>query len=95
MKPLGQAQYSSMATARSLATMYGATVPASSDFCYIQCEAQNCRWTDDGTTTPTTLVGMILAVGDVLVVTKPNFSKFKIIQAAASAKVNATFYKTG
>lgn len=94
MKPLGQAQYSSMATARSLATMYGATVPASADFCYIQCETQDCRWRDDGVD-PTAAIGQILAAKDTIVLRRAQFANFRMIETAASAKVNISFYKTG
>lgn len=95
-KSLGYAQTTDVATAKTVAEIApSGTIPPTATHAIVQCEAQNCRWTDDGTTTPTASVGMILAVGDILTVSKAQFTKFKIIQAAASAKVNATFYKTG
>lgn len=95
-KNVGYKQTADVSAATSLAALApGGAIPTGCDFVYVQCEAQNCRWTDDGTTTPTANVGMILAVGDIQIIQKSNFSKFKIIQAAASAKVNVTFYKTG
>lgn len=95
-KNVGYKQTTDVSAATSIAGLApGGAIPTGCDFVYVQCESQNCRWTDDGVTTPTASVGMILAVGDVIIVTKPNFTKFRIIQAAASAKVNANFYRTG
>ena len=94
MKPLGQAQNTNVAAAVSLAVLYGASVPASADFCFIQCESQDCRWRDDGVN-PTAGVGQILTAKDTLVLRRAQFAAFKIIETAASAKVNVSFYKTG
>lgn len=93
-RSLGYAQSASLSAARSLATIFGGTVPAASDFCVVQCEAQPCRWRADGTD-PTATVGNLLAAGDTLVVGRAWYARFRIVETAASAKVSVDFQKTG
>lgn len=93
-KNVGTAQATSLSTAVSLATAYGATIPASADYCILQADTQSIRWRDDNTN-PTASVGHLLAAGATLVINKANFSKFKLIETTASAKAMITFYKTG
>lgn len=91
-KPLGYYQDATVSAATSLAGIVGAAVPAEATFAYVQCEAQACRWRDDGVD-PTASVGMTLAVGVVLTILSSQFNGFRIIEAAGSAKVNVQFYK--
>lgn len=94
VKSVGYQQSSSVATAQTLAQLFGAAVPTNADYVVVQCETQNCRWRDDGVA-PTASVGNLLTAGDSIVVRRGQFSKFQIIQVAATAVVNVDFYHTG
>lgn len=85
MKPCGYSQLTA-AAASGLGT-----IPDGAKMALIQPETQNVRWRDDGTN-PTTAIGMVLAAGTTLQYTG-SFSAFKMIEVAATAKINVTFYK--
>lgn len=59
----------------------------------ITTETQAIRWRDDGTD-PTAAIGYLLPAGAELVYTG-DLTKFKYIQAAATAVVNFAFYTSG
>lgn len=75
----------------SLSSAAGLTVPDKATHAFLQPEAQNVRWRDDGVN-PTSSVGMILVANDTLIYTG-NFSAIKFIEVSASAKLNVTYYK--
>lgn len=54
-------------------------------------ETQDVRWRDDGTD-PTATVGMLLKAGTEFVYTG-TLSKIKLLQAAATAKLNVSYYR--
>lgn len=93
-KSRGYYQGSSVAAAKTLAEIAATTVPTDSDYCIVQAQDQNCRWRSDGTA-PTASVGSLLASGDSIIVRRAQYTNFKIIETAASAKVNVEFFKTG
>lgn len=74
----------------SLATAVGLTVPVGATFAIIQAEAQAVRWRDDGTA-PTATVGMTVPAGSELRY-DGNLRGIQFIEAAASAKLNISFY---
>lgn len=82
----GYVQVTSLSTAVGLGT-----IPAGATFALITPETQAIRWRDDGTN-PTTTVGMPLAAGATLQYTG-NLAAFKMIETAATAKVNITYYE--
>src|SRR5262245_10571194 len=57
----------------------------------IQCDTQDVRWTDDGTT-PTSTVGMLLPKGTILEY-EGALEKLKFIEAAASASLSVAYYR--
>ena len=84
-KPNGFQQITSLSASTAL------TVPAGSIFCVFMCEAQAVRWRDDGTA-PTAAIGILLPVntpyeywGDLAAI--------RFFEAAASAKLNVSYYK--
>lgn len=84
LKSLGYEQNTTLNTAKAL------TVPGGAQRALIQATGQNVRWRDDGTD-PTATVGMQLAAGDSLFYTA-DLSALKVIEEAASAKLNVTYY---
>jgi hypothetical protein len=86
LEPAGYTQLTSLAAAAGLGT-----IPSQARIVLIQAETQPIRWRDDGTN-PTTTVGMLLAVGETLVY-NGRLSSIKLIETAASAKANISFYK--
>lgn len=84
--PAGYTQLTSLGSAVGVGTIPTGTVLA-----LIQAETQDVRWRDDGTN-PTSTVGMIFKVNEVYVYTG-NLSALKLIQAAATAKLNISYYK--
>lgn len=84
LEPKGYQQITSLAAAAAL------TIPAGARVAIIECETQNVRWRDDGTD-PTATVGMILETGDEFLYSG-KLSKLKFIEAAASGKLNVSFY---
>jgi len=67
------------------------TPPVGAKLAMIQVEGADLRWRDDGTN-PTNVVGMLLEDGDTLFYTVNDYTKFKMIQAAATATVNISYY---
>ena len=65
-------------------------IPGGSTLAIIQCQGQPVRWRDDGTA-PTSTVGMLMNVGDVLRYDGP-IEKLRFIETAASATLNVSFY---
>lgn len=86
LQPAGYVQITSLSSAVGLGTL-----PDGVTLTLIQAESKNVRWRDDGTD-PTAAVGMILEAGQTLVYTG-NPSEIKLIEVAASAIVNVSFYK--
>ena len=84
MKPVGYLQITTPSTRTLL------TIPSGAQVALIQAEPQNCRWRDDGTD-PTAAIGMQIAAGN-SVLYVGELSAFKVIQEAANAKVNVSFY---
>lgn len=74
-----------------LSAATGLTVPDGTVLAIIQSEAQSVRWRDDGTN-PTASVGMLLETGNSIVY-NGGFAALKLIQTAASAKLNVSYYK--
>jgi hypothetical protein len=60
-------------------------------FALIQAQDKDVRWRDDGTN-PTTTVGIVLAANDSIWYTG-DLKKFRVIETAASAKLNITYYR--
>lgn len=94
LHPKGYAQFTAVSAARTLgvdAPATGATaIPDGAVKALIQPEAQDVKWTDDGTT-PTTAIGNLLKVNTVLEY-EGDLAKFRFIEVAASAKVNVNYY---
>ncbi len=88
LKPLGYTQLTTVGTAGGVGL---GTIPANSRIVLIQAEAQNIRWTDDGSA-PTASVGMILVANSTLIYSGP-MSSVKLIQVAGGGIVNLTFYQ--
>ena len=97
LTPLGYAQYPLAATAESMATMAGGTIPAGALYCLIQLgvggTGVTCRWRDDGTS-PTTTTGFPLLQGVQFLYEGTPLSAFQMIGTAAGpTEVNLSFYK--
>ena len=74
----------------SAATGVG-TIPAGTEVVMLQCETQNVRFRDDGTS-PTASVGMLLVTNTIYTFTASNVAAMKFIETTASAKLNILFY---
>lgn len=85
---LGYTQLTSLGSAVDLGT-----IPAGAETVILQAEAQNVRFRDDGTN-PTATVGMILVVNTMYEFTTAQIARMRVIQAAASAILNISFYGT-
>jgi hypothetical protein len=85
MHTLGFQRLTSLASATSL------TVPNGSMEAFIICTGQTVNWRDDGTA-PTSSIGMPLLVNTPFPYTAGNMSQIQIIQTAASATCNITYY---
>lgn len=93
IKPCGLQQIS----AATLATAQTLTAPTGADrvtVAMIQAEGGACKWTDDGSTTPTATVGMLLSSGETLPY-QGDLSKFQIIRKDATATLNISYYRAG
>jgi hypothetical protein len=66
-------------------------IPSNTETAVIVVEGQDIRWTDDGVTTPTATVGMLLKK-DSTFVYNGEIKNFKAIEVAASAKLNVSYY---
>lgn len=84
LTPKGYQQLTSLASAATL------TVPSGATVALIQAEGQAVRWRDDGTS-PTASVGMLISSGET-VPYSGSLSAFKVIETAASAKLNVSYY---
>ena len=84
--PLGYSQVTSLSSAAGVGT-----IPDGTNLAVIQCESQQVRWRDDGTN-PTTSVGMLMSVGDVMSYDAAKFASLKFIEVTASAKLNIAYY---
>ena len=84
INPKGYQQITALSSAVSL------TVPEGAIRALIQCETQDVRWRDDGTD-PTGAIGMLLKVNTVLEY-DGRLDKLRFIEAAASAKLNVSYY---
>lgn len=80
-------------TALSSAVAVSSSIPAGAQTVLLQSETQNVRYRDDGTD-PTATVGMILVTNTVYEFTIAQIARMKVIEAAASAKLNIAFYGT-
>ncbi len=74
----------------SLAAAVGLAVPSGATYAIIQAETQAVRWRDDGTA-PTASVGMTIPAGGELRY-DGNLRGIQFIEAAASAKLNVSYY---
>lgn len=83
--PQGYQQIETLTSAQNL------TVPASATFAVFVAEGQVVRWRDDGTA-PTTSVGMPLATHTPMTYIG-NLAAFRVIETAASAKLNVSYYR--
>lgn len=88
--PKGYSQIADVSAAAGLETGTLGAIPATAKHVLINPETQSVRWRDDGTN-PTASVGILVAAGDSFVYSGP-LSKIKLIQTAATAKVNLSFY---
>ena len=75
----------------SLSAAAGLTIPSSASWALIECESQQVRWRDDGTA-PTTTVGMLMNVGDILVYDGTKLAALSFIEVTSAAKLNVSFY---
>lgn len=84
--PLGYAQITNLATAVGLGA-----IPAGATVAFINCEASEVRYRDDGTA-PTAAIGMPLNPGQTLQYSG-NLSAIEFIQVVGGAILNVSFYK--
>ena len=85
--PVGYVQSSSFSSAAALPT-----IPASANIALIVVEDQTVRWRDDGSD-PTSSVGMVWNLNTEYMYTG-DLSTIKIIQTAATAKLNISYYSS-
>lgn len=86
VKPLKYEQVTGLNTVKTL------TVPDRGiALVLLQAEAQDVRWTDDGSN-PSASVGMILKAAQPHTEYDGDPTKLKFIEAAATAKLNVTYY---
>lgn len=78
----------------ALATAGGLTVPAGAKSCDITVEGQSVRYTDDGVTTPTSSVGMLLNAGTTLENYSGPMNQLSVIRVADGAKITISYYKS-
>jgi len=92
-KPLAYQQATSLNAAKTTAVATGSAIPSGTVWATVQAEAQDVRYTLDGTT-PTATVGTLLKAGQpatIFLMTELQVAKW--IEATASAKLNFQFYK--
>ena len=68
------------------------TVPARAQFALIRTEVQAVRWTDEGTT-PTTTVGVLLAVADPAMWYSGDLKALLFFEDVAGALVKISYYR--
>lgn len=91
----GAGQYTSLGSVRTLATVVG-TIPPTATHLWIECEAQNVRYTLDGTN-PAAGVGLRLIVGGTaagIMLRRGQWNNAKFLEESAGAKLNWQFFKT-
>lgn len=76
----------------AITTATALTVPATATFALIQVEGTNVRWRDDGTN-PTASVGFLMYAGSTPQIFSGDLAAVKFIQTAATATINALYYK--
>lgn len=86
--PTGTYQQFSPATAQGLPN-----IPQNANYAVLICSSQGINWTDDGTTTPTSSIGMPLAVSSYFIFAERPLSQVKVIQQASSATCNVSYYQ--
>lgn len=74
----------------SLVSVIGLKPATNSRIALIQAVSQNIRWRDDDTD-PTATIGMVLEAGRDMLYTG-DLTKLKLIEEAASAEVNVSYY---
>lgn len=93
-KPLGYQQFTSLGSAIQLGVTAPSTgptaIPAKATMCVISVEGAAIRWRDDGTP-PTASIGMPVGNGQSLSYSG-DMTALQMIQQAASATVNITYY---
>ena len=67
------------------------TVASGAKTALIQCETQDVRWRDDGTS-PTTTVGMLLVAGAAPLFYTGNLDALEVIQTTTTATMNINYY---
>lgn len=87
---LGYGQLTSLSSAVAVSSVTGG-IPAGTEQVAIQAETQNVRYRDDGTD-PTASIGMIFTVNTIYMLSIAQAARMKLIEAAASAKLNISFY---
>lgn len=76
----------------TLSAAVGVTPPDGTRWMLMQAEAQDIRWTDDGTTTPTSAIGQLLKANSSFWYNGP-INSIKFIRTTAGAILNLSFYK--
>jgi len=87
---LGYGQLTSLAAAVAVSTVTGG-IPKGTETVLLQAETQDVRYRDDGTV-PTASVGRILAAKTLYEFTVAQIARMNVIEAAASGKLNISFY---
>lgn len=78
----------------AITTSTALTVPATATFAEVCARGNNVNFTTDGTTTPTSSVGMPLAIGQCQFFSGATvLANFRAIQAAATATLDAEYFK--
>lgn len=87
---LGYGQLTSLSSSTLVSSVTGG-IPAGTEQVVLQAETQNVRYRDDNTA-PTASVGMILQANVIYTFTVAQIAQMKVIEVAANAKLNMTFY---
>lgn len=90
MVPVGYCQLTSVSASTLISSCSGG-IPSGANTAIIQAEAKNLRYRDDGTA-PQAGVGVQIAAGASILYTG-TLSAVRVIEEAASAKVNILFYR--
>jgi hypothetical protein len=81
-------------TTSAAASLSSGGIPQGANSAVIRTETQAVRYTDDNTVAPTATTGQLLNTADPSFWYQGALANLQFIQAAASAKLNVTFYKT-
>ncbi|HEV2099042.1 MAG TPA: hypothetical protein VGR45_08970 [Stellaceae bacterium] len=68
-------------------------IPQSANYALVLCTTNTVNWTDDGTTAPTSSIGMPLAASIPIIFAERPLSLVQIIQAASTATCNVSYYQ--